>query len=289
MIGLDAARWKKGCTDQQFDDGRRLGVWQHGAGQPVVMLHGFPTWSIDWQPVAERLAGAATLIVPDLLGYGFSDRPHRPVPIFEQADLITMLLDRLGVGRLTLVAHDLGCIVAQELLARDAGRFTSVILLNSGIVFDAYRPTRAQQVLSLPIIGPLVAQRIDGPRLLVGLAAVSGDRAPMAAEDFAELSTGMLHRDGHKLAHFQLHYNAERKRHHRNWEAALAAVKAPLSLVWGLADPVSGARVLERAKVAYPHAKITALPGIGHYPHLEAPDAVAEAIKANLKLEQASS
>jgi pimeloyl-ACP methyl ester carboxylesterase len=67
---------------------------------------------------------------------------------------------------------------------------------------------------------------------------------------------------------------------HRRWEKALAAWDGPLRLVWGLDDPVSGRHVLERAAAVLPHAEVTALDGLGHYPQSEAPQAVADAVRA---------
>jgi pimeloyl-ACP methyl ester carboxylesterase len=101
----------------------------------------------------------------------------------------------------------------------------------------------------------------------------------LSDNEFDDLWLGMSRDDGHKRSHLLIKYNAERAAHHQRWEAALANWAGPLQLVWGLADPVSGAHVLEQAVKVMPHAAVTELPDVGHYLSSEAPRAVAAAVR----------
>jgi len=76
-----------------------------------------------------------------------------------------------------------------------------------------------------------------------------------------------------------MRYNREREQHAARGEAALSAYEGPLQLIWGLEDPVSGAHVLELARSKLPRAEIVELPGVGHFPQVEAPHRVAAAIR----------
>ena len=89
-------------------------------------------------------------------------------------------------------------------------------MLNCGIVFTAYRPTRLQKLLILPVIGKLLARRITANRFRSALDAVRGSRLTDA--EFDNLWHGVARHDGHKLAHLHIRYNAERVAHHRRWE-----------------------------------------------------------------------
>ena len=91
---------------------------------------------------------------------------------------------------------------------------------------------------------------------------------------------GMSLNDGHKLAYLHIKYNSEREKHHARWEEALVKWDRPLHFVWGLDDPVSGKHVLDLAVKKYPQAVVTRLPGVGHFPQDEAPEAVVAAIRA---------
>jgi pimeloyl-ACP methyl ester carboxylesterase len=108
--------------------------------------------------------------------------------------------------------------------------------------------------------------------------AVRGEIKLTDAE-FDDLWYGISRDNGHRLFHLLIRYNAERNRHHQRWEAALFDWDGPTSLVWGLADPVSGRHVLDEATPLLPHATATALDGVGHFPQAEAPRAVATAVR----------
>jgi pimeloyl-ACP methyl ester carboxylesterase len=247
------------------------------------MLHGFPTWSYDYAEVAGDLASDHDVITLDFLGYGASDKPNPyEYSVAESADVVEDLAAHLHLASVRLVIHDYGGIVGQELIDRaQAGRlgFTidSLVVVNSGIVYSAYRPTRMQKPLILPVIGRLLAGRITPGRFRSALDGVRGSK--IADTEFADLWYGVSRQGGHQLAHLRIRYNAERAAHHRRWEKASAGWDGPLHLVWGLDDPVSGRHVLEQATAVLPQAEVTELPGVGHWPQSEAPQAVATAVR----------
>ncbi|HTZ13201.1 MAG TPA: alpha/beta hydrolase [Mycobacterium sp.] len=265
--------------------GHRIAFRRRGAGATVLMLHGFPTWSYDYAVVASDLARDHDVVTLDFLGYGASDKPNPyedSVP--ESADIVQDLVRHLGVKSTRLVIHDYGVIVGQELLDR-ASRgelgfaIESLVVLNAGIVYSEYRPTRMQKLLIRPVIGKLLASRVSAARVRAALDAVRGPR--LTDVEFDDLWLGMSRDNGNKLWHLLIKYNAERKIHHRRWEAALVNWNGPMHLVWGLDDPVSGRHVLEQAIKVLPRATVTKLAGVGHFPSSEAPQAVAAAVRLN--------
>jgi pimeloyl-ACP methyl ester carboxylesterase len=263
--------------------GHRIAFRRRGVGPTVLLLHGFPTWSYDYAEVAENLACDHEVITLDFLGYGASDKPNPyAYSVAESADIVEDLAAHLELGPVRLVVHDYGGIVGQELLDRVlAGRLSvriaSLVVLNCGIVYSAYRPTRLQKLLILPVIGKLLAGRISADRLRSALDALRGPK--LTDTEFDDLWLGISRHGGHKLAHLHIQYNAERAMHHARWEAALANWAGPVRLVWGLDDPVSGRQVLEKASVLLPRAEIKELPGVGHFPQSEAPQAVSAAVR----------
>ncbi|MGA5410183.1 alpha/beta fold hydrolase [Streptomyces lavendulocolor] len=97
-------------------DGVELAAAVGGSGSPVVLLHGFPQTHLMWRHVAERLAGAHTVICPDLRGYGASDKPAATVPeVYSKRTMaadVVALAAALGLERFALVGHDRGALVA---------------------------------------------------------------------------------------------------------------------------------------------------------------------------------
>ncbi|MDN3271940.1 alpha/beta hydrolase [Streptomyces sp. MA15] len=97
-------------------EGVSLNVAVGGSGTPVVLLHGFPETHLMWRHVAADLAADHTVIVPDLRGYGDSDKPVEDGPDTyskrTMAQDIVTLAEKLGHGRFALAGHDRGALVA---------------------------------------------------------------------------------------------------------------------------------------------------------------------------------
>lgn len=124
-----------------------------GAGDPIVLIHGFPTSGHLWAEVVPLLPGGHRVVVVDLLGYGRSDRPRdAAVTVRAHADRIVALLDVLGIGRACVVGHDVGGGIAQSIASRYAGRVSSLGLINS-VAFDQWPYPRGRLARRLlPIV-----------------------------------------------------------------------------------------------------------------------------------------
>ncbi|MEU6772225.1 alpha/beta hydrolase [Streptomyces sp. NPDC046759] len=279
------SRWTAGGSHLTVR-GRALFVRQDGPpdGRPVTLIHGFPSSSHDWAAVVPALAAAGNRVTTlDLLGFGASEKPrdHR-YSVLEQASLIEEVWSVLGVDHTALVAHDYGVSVAQELLARDPSRITRMAWLNGGLYPDLHRPVRIQRLLHGPF-GPVLARLTTQRRFMSSLRRVLGRN--VAAEDLRDLWWSLKDRDGHRLAPRLLRYIDERREHAERWVGALETYRGPALFLWGPADPISGAHVLERIRRRLPGATVVALDGpppVGHYPQIEHPTAVAQALTAFL-------
>jgi pimeloyl-ACP methyl ester carboxylesterase len=245
---------------------------------PLVLIHGFPTASWDWWPLWAPLAARYRLVTCDMLGFGFSARPRgHAYRIVDQAELLLAVLARAGVSRCRVLAHDYGVTVAQELLARQRGRSAApVAFLNGGLFPEAHRARPIQQLLASPL-GPLVARLSSHRTFVRSMRAIAGDHPPSDAE--LDVLWQLASRDGGVRAMpGLLGYLAERRRHRARWVGALIDSPVPLRLIDGLADPVSGGHMAARYRELVPRADVVELPGVGHYPQLEAPAAVLAAV-----------
>ena len=269
----DAGRWHRHGEHAIFHR-------DEGAGPAILCIHGFPTASWDWHRLWARLTVRHRVVAPDLIGFGFSAKP-RPYPysIFDQATLCESLLAALGVNDVVVLAHDYGDTVAQELLARHderrgAGlRLRGVCLLNGGLFPEAHRALPVQKLMASPL-GPLLGRLSTPGRFRASLASVFGPHTqPTRAEldDFARL---VRHHDGGGITHRLLGYLDERRRHRARWVGALERTAVPLRLVDGALDPVSGRHMAERYRQLVPDPDVVVLDDVGHYPQVEAPDAV---------------
>lgn len=281
---MSFSRWRD--TGHRFDFNTHSIFYQrHGQGATALLLiHGFPTASWDWEPVWPSLcAQFEHVLAPDLLGFGFSAKPpHHRYSLMEQADLCEALLAHRGVTAVHVLAHDYGVSVAQELLARHLERqgqgvqLRSVVLLNGGLFPETHRPTGMQKLLRSPL-GPLLTPLVRERGFGRALARVFGPQTkptPIELHDFWRL---VAQNNGPRAMPRLIRYIDERRKYRERWVGALIHTPVPLRLINGPEDPVSGAHMARRYEELVPKADVVLLPGIGHYPQVEAPDRVLAA------------
>lgn len=106
-----------------------------GSGDPVVMVHGNPTWSIYFRDLAQALSDSCRVIVPDHMGCGLSSKPGDDVydyTLESRVDDLESLLDGIGAReRLTLVLHDWGGMIGMAYAARRPERVSRLVILNT--------------------------------------------------------------------------------------------------------------------------------------------------------------
>jgi pimeloyl-ACP methyl ester carboxylesterase len=265
------------------DAQREIFVRRLGNGTSMTLLHGFPSSSHDWAKVAPALAERHSLLMPDFLGFGASQKPaQHEYSLHEQADLVEALWALEGVDATVLVAHDYAVSVAQELLARRtegklAVELPALHLLNGGLYPDLHRPQPTQTALLDPEQGPRISELINEQLFVAGIAPTFAD-AYDASLDGAEMWRGMSRDDGQRNTHLLIHYMTDRQQHERRWVSALQQTDVPLSFIWGMLDPVSGAHMAERIAERLPAAPLLAMADVAHWPQLEAPARVTGAL-----------
>jgi len=285
---MSPSQWR--ATGQAFVwRGHRISYREHGTGEPLMLLHGFPTSSWDWRHVWNELARSYHVVAFDFLGFGFSDKPHDgPYSVFSYADQAEALLARLGIARVHVLAHDLGDTVAQELMARGRERadgrgafaeLVTVCLLNGGIFPELHRPRPIQRLLDSPL-GAVVARLTDRERFGRGLSAVFGPHTQPSTAELDGFWECASFAGGIRNYHLLIRYMRERRRHRDRWVAPILDPRMPLALIDGHRDPVSGKHIADRLRDQRPGAEIYDLPDIGHYPQTEAPAEVLRAYAA---------
>ncbi len=249
-------------------------------GPPVTLIHGFPTSSHDWNLILPSLIDSGHRVITfDMLGFGASDKPHgHNYRIVEQAGILNALWLQLDVAGTALVAHDYGVTVAQELLSRDQSRYSSVTWLNGGLYPDLHRPIPIQKLLHGPL-GALIAPLGSERTFRKAMGQILG--RPVSDETLHEMWLSYSSGGGKGVQHRLLRYIDERREFATKWVGALEGYSGRSQFIWGPADPISGAHVLERLRERIPRADYVVLdqtPATGHYPALENPDAVAQAL-----------
>jgi haloalkane dehalogenase len=116
----------------------RIAYTDVGEGEPVLLLHGIPTWSFLYADVIPLLETHCRVIAPDFLGHGWSDRRDRfDRSLIAQTDAVLALLDELGIERATVVGHDTGGGVAL-ILAIDHPERVARLVLSNVVAYDSW-------------------------------------------------------------------------------------------------------------------------------------------------------
>jgi pimeloyl-ACP methyl ester carboxylesterase len=265
--------------------GYRLYWRRGGAGEALVLIHGFPTSSYDWKQVWDDLARDHCVHAIDMLGFGRSDKPASfDYSVAASADQFEALAMAAGISETIVLAHDYGDTVAQELLARQiegrlSFRIRAIAFLNGGLFPEAHHALTIQKLLLGPF-GFLIARLASFRRFAANMRHIC-----VQPPDDCELREHwrlLIRAGGKRVVPRLLRYIPERRKHRERWVGALRDAGIPLCLIDGTSDPVSGTDIVSRWRELLPGRSVVELDGVGHYPQLEAPERVLGAFRAFL-------
>lgn len=286
-MDAELQRWKDG--GRYFDYlGFDIFYRTAGAGPTLLLIHGYPFNSWDWAPLWDRLTERFTVVAPDMLGMGFSDKPVvYQYTVGDHADMHEALLAELGVESAHVLAHDLGDSVGQELLARQefsqqvygALRIESITWLNGGLFNESYRPRLLQKVMSRTPLGDIMSPFQGSPvsrrvldRTLDEMFGPNTKPSPRMMDQFHEI---LEYNDGKRVTHKVGRFVADRLMHRNRWVRAMRETAVPMRLIDGPADPNSGRHMAQRYLEVIPNPDVVMLDDeIAHWPQIEVPDEV---------------
>jgi pimeloyl-ACP methyl ester carboxylesterase len=256
--------------------------------EPLLVVHGFPTSSLDFHLVADELRQGRRVILPDLLGYGLSDKPDRAYTMDLHADLLVALSAQLGLVEVSLLTHDVGDTIGGELLARQAeGRWPITVVrrvVTNGSVYieSAHLSAGQQLLLTLPDRSFDPEGMVDRDTMTASLRATHGPGAAVSDDEFEAAWEAMALLDGPRLLARHIRYVEERRRRQDRFTGAIEVHPSPLHIVWGADDPIAVRPMADRLQRSVPGASLVVLDGIGHYPMLECPERFAAAVAPGL-------
>lgn len=257
--------------------------WTAGEGEPLLLIHGFPSGSWDWHYLWRPLAERYRVIACDMIGFAFSAKPRwYRYSLLDQADLQQALLAHLGVERFHVLAHDYGDSVAQELLARERegrAQIGSMCFLNGGLFPETHHPVRLQKLLMSPI-GFIIGRRYSRERMGQTFSRIFGPDTRPSEQELDAFWSMLAYNNGPRVMHKLIHYMAERRVQRERWVGAMQQTSVPMRVIDGAVDPISGAHMVARYRELIPHPDTVMLERIGHYPQVEAPVEVLEAYLA---------
>ncbi len=284
---------------QPLRHGASLSIFHAEFGDPeaplLALVHGFPTSSIDWFDIVDPLAAHYRVVVLDLPGFGFSDKPKgERYTLSRDAELVGhYLTEILGARSGAVVAHDRGDSVALSFADRCADgqtgfELTDLVLGNGNIFLPLSSLNALQHALLDPTTGPQTAAGLAPQMLAAGMG--QGTFTPARAPDDPEivaLADTFSYNDGVAVMHETIQYLVERSQNERGWLDALAANPVKTTLIWGLQDTIAPLRVAAYVWNTYLSTKagdneFWLLPRANHYPQNDQPAEFVQVLNATL-------
>ncbi|MFZ4757812.1 MAG: alpha/beta fold hydrolase [Burkholderiaceae bacterium] len=264
---------------------REFGAVQRGVQPTIVMMHGFPDNQHLYDRVVPLLGPDRHVLTFDFLGWGDSDTPAgQDYPVSSQRIDLQAVVDRLAPGPVVLVVHDLSGQAGIDWALDNPERVARLVLLNTyylpmptlkapeaiefyasrGILRDlaAWGASKSESRFRAGVSGQLSAFLVD--------EAVRAEYVPRLTRSAATMRPAFFSSTSHLWDEVRSR-DVERAR--------MARFERPVSVVFGVEDPFLNTGVARAFAALFPGARLSLVENAGHYVQLDAPHAVAEAIR----------
>jgi len=254
-----------------FDlDGTRYHYIDEGSGEPLLFVHGNPTWSFAWRNLVKELSPVYRTIAVDHVGCGFSDKPRDDAYVLQQhIENLCRLIESLDLKRITLVAHDWGGAIGMGAAVRLPDRFARFVLMNTAAFPGGRIPLRIA-LCRIPLFGSLAVRGFNAfARAALKMAVVHPERLTRAVR------TGYLAPYGNwsdRIAVMRFVQDIPLRPAHPSY-ATLADIdrglaqfqERPTLLLWGEQDWCFTVDFLNEFQRRFPNAETVRFPDAGHY------------------------
>lgn len=258
--------------------GLRLHYLRQGEGDPILLLHGWPTHSFIWRNLMPALSKLGTVYALDLPGFGASDKPLDGEYTFTWfSGFVEGFIDTVNLDRVIVIGHDIGAPSGLLWAIRNPAKVRAVVILNAPLFpWRTSMDWLSQVLLRTPLIGRWLVTPL-GLRLLLGAnvvrkAAMSPDvidqyQAPFRTSVERRLLRRTILRPLAVGRNNELVGLAE----------SIAALDVPMALIYGAADRLCG-RHMEQLADGLRGAVVARLPDCGHYLQEDCPKELEEAL-----------
>lgn len=248
-----------------LDEGSKV-----GAADPMVMVHGNPTWSFYWRNLVKAFRGDHRVVVPDHIGCGLSDKPQDyPYTLKQHISNLVRLFDELDLSNVTLLGHDWGGAIAMGAALERPNRIARIVLFNTGAFRPHFVPFRIR-ICRTPFLGTFALRGMN----LFARAAIT-----MAVEH-PEVMTPAV-RSGllapydswaNRIGVNSFVQDIPLTKRHPTWQT-LADIEdrlptladRPIKLIWGMKDWCFDPSCLEKFEAIFPAADVSRIEDAGHY------------------------
>jgi len=261
--------------------GHDLAYQMEGSGPPLLLLHGIAGSSRTWRDVIPRLTDRFTVIAPDLMGHGQSEKPIGDYSLGAFASGIRDLLEVLSIDRITVVGQSFGGGVAMQLAYQHPEQCDRLILVDSGglgreVSWMLRFMTLPGSEYVMPVIfpgfvrdwGDSLFRRINDHGIHLGRFGEMWSAYASLAESenrkaFARTIRSVIDPGGQTVSAMDRLY---------------LATPMPTLIIWGDRDDIIPVSHAYAAHQAIPGSRLVIIEGVGHFPQIEAPEQFVDAL-----------
>ena len=270
--------------------GHRRAYVKAGSGPVVLLLHGLGCDHTTWEPVIDTLARRYTVIAPDLLGHGRSDKPRADYSVGGYANGMRDLLTVLGIDKVTVIGHSFGGGVAMQFAYQFPERTERMLLVASGGLGPDVTP--AIRAITTPGFHQVMAVlTLPGIRHVgkAGMHALSRTswKQTRDLDEVAEIYDSFKDPNArHAIRHVVRAVVDWRGQIVTMADRAYLTDAMPMCVVWGRDDAVIPVRHASNAARLAPKARVEVIPNAGHFPHKDHPHRFAKIVHEFIRTTQ---
>ncbi|MAZ94547.1 MAG: alpha/beta hydrolase [Planctomycetaceae bacterium] len=268
-------------------DGYRYHFLDEGEGDPVLMVHGNPTWSFYWRRLVLALSPRQRAIAVDHLGCGLSDKPlDYPYRLEDHVANLAGLVQTLDLQNITLVVHDWGGPIGLSAALQLQERIGRLVILNTGAFPPPSIPLRIR-CCRIPLLGNFMVRRLN---LFARLALKMATHRKQLSKPARDGLLSPYDSYANRIAIARFIEQIPSSPGHPNWQLLCSLEKQlqglsniPTRIIWGMKDWCFTPHCLDRLMEIFPHADVTRLEDVGHYVMEENPDRVIQLVSEFLQ------
>lgn len=250
--------------------GLRYHYLDEGAGEPLLMVHGNPTWSFYWRNLIRDLRSDYRCVAVDHMGCGLSDKPEPyPYSLDTHIDNLCRLIESLDLRDITLMVHDWGGAIGLGAALRMPERFARLVLFNTGAFPPPFVPLRIR-LCRTPLIGSWAMRRLNAfARAAMRMATEKPDRmTPVVKDGLLAPYDSWANRVAIDAFVRDIPFTRAHPTRHtlEGIESGLSSLAdRPVQMIWGMKDWCFRPSCLTRFETHFPQAEVHRLSDAGHY------------------------